>query len=334
MVRAPCPLRRRKGHTRTNTAPPVVITGVGPDGIGEGTARAIAAQKPAHLIFASRTLANMEAVAAKLHGEHPGVPIRPVVLDLASQASCRQAAAEIAGLVPHVDVLINNAAVTPKTRRLTPEGLELQFGANHVGHFVFTLRLLPLLEAAARAAAPGATRVVNVSSWGHLISPVRFHDYNLEGKEVPPEEQPKPLPPGLDQKYDGYNAMLAYGQSKTANILFSVGLNIRLRARGIASYALHPGSVDTRIAREQNDEFTVALHKVAEYWGNIDDGSSTSIVAGFDPALDQDSGSVFIASCQFAKAEDYATDPALAEKLWKLSEDLTGEKANSDALKL
>lgn len=278
----------------------------------------------------------MDAVAAKLGAEYPGVTIETVVLDLASQASVRQAAAAVAELVPAVDVLVNNAAVTPQKRQTTADGLEIQFGANHIGHFLFTLRLLPLLAAAAAApgAVPGATRVVNVSSMGHAISPVRFHDYNFEGKEVPADEQPKPLPPGLADAHNGYVPMVAYGQCKTANILFSVGLNQRLRTRGIASYALHPGSVITRIDRDHNDVFKEALQKVCEYWGNIDDASSTSIVAGFDPALDQDPGEVFVSDCQFKKAEDYATDPALAEQLWKLSEDLTGEKFEAAAVKL
>ena len=226
-----------------------------------------------------------------------------------------------------------SATSAPRPRKLTAEGLELQFGANYVGHFLFTLCLLPLLEAAARnAAAAGATRVVNVSSWGHGLSPVRFHDYNLEGREVPAEEQPRPMLPGLAEAHDGYVPMLAYGQCKTANILFSVALNSRLRAQGIASYALHPGSVETNISRDQNDAFKAAIRQVAKYWGTIDDGSSTSIVAGFDPALDQDPGNIWLAACQFAQAQGYATDPALADKLWKLSEDLTGEKLKPAAV--
>lgn len=222
----------------------VVITGVAPKGIGQTTASAIAAQGPAHLILASRTKEKLEQSATELRRAHPGVDIQTVPLDLASQASVREAAAAIARLVPTLDLLINNAGAVVMTRQLTAEGIELQFGANHVGHFLLTQQLMPRLEAAAaRDGGRGATRVVNLSSQGHRCSPVRFHDYNLEGKEVPDEEkQPSAMPPTFTRvNEDGYMPIAAYGQSKSANILFTVGLQQRLRSRGITSFSVHPG---------------------------------------------------------------------------------------------
>jgi NAD(P)-dependent dehydrogenase (short-subunit alcohol dehydrogenase family) len=102
---------------------------------------------------------------------------------------------------------------------------------------------MPQLLAAAANNPPGVTRVINLTSLGHRISPVRFSDCNLTGKEVPDDERnPNPLPPMFAQAAeDGYNGWVAYGQAKTANILFSVGLNERLGGRGVASYAVHPG---------------------------------------------------------------------------------------------
>ena len=124
----------------------------------------------------------------------------------------------------------------------TAEGIEAQFGANHIGHFLFTNLLMPQLFVAAQSNAPGVTRVVNLTSLGHRLSPIRFHDYNFEGKEIPQEEQHRPLSPALAGGQKGaYNGYVSYGQAKTANILFSVELNKLLKEKGIISYAVHPG---------------------------------------------------------------------------------------------
>jgi NAD(P)-dependent dehydrogenase (short-subunit alcohol dehydrogenase family) len=140
-------------------------------------------------------------------------------------------------------VLINNAGVMVLTPQTTAEGLELQFGTNHIGHFLFTHLLLDQLKnaAAVKSRPAGSTRIINVTSAGHRLSPIRFHDYNVEGKEVPPEEQPPPGIAAVYSKAGQYNGWLAYGQSKTANILFSVYLSQKLRDKGIVSFAAHPG---------------------------------------------------------------------------------------------
>lgn len=131
--------------------------------------------------------------------------------------------------------------MTPE-RAWTKEGIEAQFGSNHIGHFLFTNLLLPLLLASSSSSTPGAVRVVNLTSLGHRLSPVRFHDYNFEGKEIPDEEKPADLPPMFAKSSeDGYNGFLAYGQAKSANVLYSVSLTEKLRSKGIVSYAVHPG---------------------------------------------------------------------------------------------
>ncbi|KAK7958000.1 Short-chain dehydrogenase/reductase SDR [Apiospora saccharicola] len=306
----------------------VVITGVAPKGIGQSTASAIAAQGPAHLILASRTKEKLEQSAAELRSAHPDVDIQTVSLDLASQASVREAAAAIARLVPTLDLLINNAGAVVMNRQLTAEGIELQFGANHIGHFLFTQQLMPLLEAAAaRDGGSGATRIVNLSSQGHRCSPVRFHDINIEGKEVPEEEKmPSYMPPTFTRKNeDGYMPIAAYGQSKSANILFTVGLQKRLKSRGIASFAVHPGSMDTHLGRDHDPEMAEAISKTATYWKSLDEGSATTLVAALDPALN-DSNEPYLSDCQFAEPAAWAKDAEAAEKLWKLSEELIGEK--------
>lgn len=228
----------------------VLVTGVAPEGVGEGTAVAFASQGPENLILVSRTPAKVEAVASSIRALYPEVHVKVVIMDLSSQASIRSAAAEVAGIIDTLDVLVNNAGATYRLRQWTAEKIEIQFGANHIGPFLFTKLLFPLLEAAAAAnrnpssSIPlGSTRIINLSSHGHRISPIRFHDYNIENKEVPEEERPAPYVQGPFAKVedDGYMSTVAYAQSKTANILFTVYLQRHLRDRGIASYAVHPG---------------------------------------------------------------------------------------------
>lgn len=175
--------------------------------------------------------------------EYPDVHIGLVSLDLMSQESVKSAAKEIAVLTDRLDLIINNAGVMTQQRTTTKEGIEGQLGACHIGHFLLTNLLVPQLLVAAKSNPPGATRVINLTSLGHRISPVRFSDYNLTGKDVPPEEKnPGKLPPMFEKNAaDGYNGWIAYGQAKTANILFSIGLNERLRGKGVSSYAVHPG---------------------------------------------------------------------------------------------
>lgn len=166
-----------------------------------------------------------------------------VSLDLSSQGSIRKVAAEISSTVDKLDILINNAGLVVLSRQWTSEKIELQFGTNHIGPFLLTNLLLPLMLKAAKSSKPGSTRIINVSSHGHRLSPIRFHDWNFEGHEIPDEEQPFSQLSGPFGKHteDGYPGFIAYGQSKMANVLFTVYLQEHLRSKGIMSYALHPG---------------------------------------------------------------------------------------------
>lgn len=176
--------------------------------------------------------------------QSPSLGLKLVVLDLASFKAVRAAAAEISQMVGHLDILMNNAGVVSSERKETVDGIEQTFGANHVGHFLFTSLLTPLLVAgAAKSSSSGLTRVVNVTSLGYRLSPVRFHDYNFTGNEVPKEEEPPmKLPVHMAiGKGRSYGPFPAYGQSKTANILHCVSLNHKLSSKGIKALAVHPG---------------------------------------------------------------------------------------------
>ncbi|KAI1800794.1 NAD(P)-binding protein [Daldinia bambusicola] len=304
----------------------VLITGVAPVGVGEGTAVAFASQKPATLILVSRTKEKLDSVASKIRKLYPEVNVKVVTIDLASQASIRKAAAEVSGMVSKLDILVNNAGATYNSRRWTAEGIEIQFGANHIGPFLFTKLIYPLLKEAARHSPAGATRIVNVSSHGHRLSPIRFHDYNIENKEVPGGEKPfSPLPPAFGRiQDDGYMPTIAYAQSKTANILFTLYLQDHLQ-NGITSYALHPGGVESQLGREHDDEMADTIAKTSTFWKNCDQGASTTLVAALDPALNT-RGGLYLADCQFFPCADFARDPTAAKRLWNLSEELIKEK--------
>lgn len=220
----------------------VLITGVSPESIGSSTAISIASQSPAIIILASRTQSKLDTVVNSIRDAYPNANVQTVLLDLMSQESVRTAAAEIAKLTSRLDILINNAGIMTPKRQLTAEGIEAQFGSNHIGHFLLTNLLMPQLLAAASSHPQGSTRVVNLTSLGHRLSPIRFHDFNFEGNEIPPEEAHPPLPPMFTSGAEGaYNGYVAYGQAKTANVLFSVELTRLLEGKGVVSYAVHPG---------------------------------------------------------------------------------------------
>lgn len=221
----------------------MVITGVSPKSLGETLATVLARHQPSHLILASRTRSKLEQVAKHISSD---VNVDLVELNLSSQTAIREATAEITRLVDRIDIIINNAGVVTSERCETTEGLELQFGTNHIGHFLFTAQLTPLLINAARHTGnPGATRIVNVTSLGYVLSPVRFHDYNFAGQPVPPEEEPMAgipnhMKPDLNEGRP-YYGFTAYGQSKTCQILHAWGINERLGGEGIRAFAVHPG---------------------------------------------------------------------------------------------
>lgn len=223
----------------------VVITGVSPNSLGEATALALAASNPGLLILASRTLSKVENVAATIRSRFQNVKLQVVVLDLASPDSIRAAVAQIVRQTDRLDLLINNAGISLGARRSAPDGLELTFATNHVGPFLFTEHLLPLLRSSAQAqTTPRMTRVVNLSSAAHYICPFRFSDHNFEGdRPLPADEEPRK---GYDEHFyavtDGFSGWMAYASSKTANILFTVSLQERLGREGIQCLAVDPGS--------------------------------------------------------------------------------------------
>src|SRR5271154_232527 len=203
----------------------VLVTGVSA-GLGVETARSIVAHGGT-VVGTARDLAKAEGALA-LAG-NPAVDL--VEADLASLSSVRKAASELLARGLPFDVIIANAGVMACPQGKTQDGFETQFGTNHLGHFVFINRLVPLLHA--------GSRIVTLSSAGHQISDVSLEDPNFE--RTP------------------YQAFAAYGRSKTANILYAVALDDKLKGRGIRATSIHPGGIATELSRHLTPELIAQM---------------------------------------------------------------------------
>ena len=284
-----------------------VVTGAS-SGLGVETARVLLAAG-AEVLLVARDPMKLQAVVADLRQQQPGAQLHTQVVDLADLDSVRAAAGEILQHHPRIHLLINNAGVMACPLARTAQGLEMQFGTNHMGHFLFTCLLAPALL----AAAPG--RVVNLSSGGHKFANFNFDD-----------------PAYFDRDYDKWQA---YGESKTANILFTVALDKRLRKRGVRAFALHPGVILTNLGRhlQQADlEWLNARTPPGEelVFKSVEQGAATTVWAATSAEL-EGQGGIYLENCQIARPavpggdggiDSYALDAAAAERLWSLSEEL------------
>ncbi|KAI9281359.1 hypothetical protein BC943DRAFT_329733 [Umbelopsis sp. AD052] len=194
----------------------------------------------------------------------------------------------------------------------TKDGFEAQFGINHIGPFLFTNLILPKVL----ASKTGAPRIVNVSSVGHIFSPIRFDDPYFENGKA-------------------YHKWTSYGQSKTANMLFARELSKRYKSQGLTAFSLHPGGIDTNLTRDVTPEELNTPMKDYDGevvdWRNLEmksipEGTSTHLVAAFDPKIASDAGA-YLQDCQIAMhyAKPYAKDDTQASKLWALSEQIVGQ---------
>ena len=316
----------------------VIITGVSPSSIGSSTASAIASGQPATLILASRTASKLREVATEIKSAYPTTNVKEIIIDLSSVTSIQIAAAQIKALVSHIDILINNAGISDTHRNalVTPNGnvVDLQFFTNHLGPFLLTELLLPELQIAGSRSPNGDTRIVNLSSHGHVLSPIRFSDYAFSKaiyEGVAEDERPRS---GLEDKWlitkDGYPGFLGYGQSKSANILHAAELSRRLRQyhTGVVAFSVHPGSIETELSRSLDDEGKKTIEGTAQgTWKTIDQGAATTLVAAFDPSLAEmqvgsEGVSGYLSDCQLADhiAAWWTKDQKIAARLWQESE--------------
>jgi NAD(P)-dependent dehydrogenase (short-subunit alcohol dehydrogenase family) len=300
-------------------------------------------------VLAGRNLAKVQECIDELKTEYPDVHYRPLQIDLSRQQSVREAAAEVLSWddIPSIDFLINSAGVMLLPERtINEDGIEMHFGTNHIGHFLFTCLIMPKLIKAAQGSNKGTTRVVNVSSGSPTMARMRWSDMNFEkkSKDLPIEEQPNyqlhAMWGGTDIENKSYIPLEGYNQSKIANVLFGIAANKRLYEKyGILSSAVHPGVIKTELGRNAASETLEALKAMRDAgrysYKSLGAGASTSLVAALDPKLADGVGETrngsenygaFLADCQISdKAQPLAVSSEEAEKLWQLSERLVKE---------
>ncbi|KIN00647.1 hypothetical protein OIDMADRAFT_29732 [Oidiodendron maius Zn] len=268
---------------KTCTCPTlVVITGASEGGYGSETAISLANANPKNIILLARTESKVIPVIEEITNRNPAISVYFVGIDFLDNGSVREAAENIRAITDKIDVLINNAGIMAvRNYGLSKDGIESQFAANYVGHFLLTNLLIKEILAAGNRAS-----IVNVSSLGYQLGEVNLDDPNFkEGKT--------------------YNPWHAYGQSKTANILFTYGLAKRLEGKGLAVFALQPGG------KPLPPQETVTLQQ----------GAGRILVPALDQSL-QGTSPCFLDENRVVGVRGYATDTENVEKLWSLSEKL------------
>jgi len=278
-----------------------IVTG-GASGIGVETARALASAN-AEVTLAVRNLETGERVADDIAASTGNKQVLVAPLDLADPGSIGALVARWSG---PLHLLVNNAGVMRLPElQLTPDGWEMQFATNHLGHFALAVGLHDALTAA------GNARIVSVSSRGHLRSPVIFEDINFTSR---------PYDPGL-----------AYGQSKTANVLFAVEATRLWAADGITANAVHPGAIAaTNLSRYMSPQALAETRSSGMYkFKTIEQGAATSVLVATSPLVEGIGGRYF-EDCNEALVVDsdpsspfgvarHALDPDAAARLWQVS---------------
>ncbi len=298
----------------------ILVTGVSA-GLGVETARSLAAHG-AKVIGAARDLLKAEKASAQVRKDAiAGGSLELIEVDLASLKSVRACADRLLAKGELLDVIIANAGVMATPFGHTVDGFETQFGTNHLGHFVLVNRIASLIS--------DGGRLINLSSAGHRYSNVNLEDPNFERTE--------------------YEPFVAYGRSKTANILFAVAFDRRYRGRGVRAAAVHPGGIQTELGRysepgriekliAQINQELAAEGKGPFQWKSVPQGAATSVWAAVVAPADEVGGQ-YCENCHVGRivpdatpitvisegVRAYALDPNNAEALWKKSEELVGE---------
>lgn len=276
-----------------------IITGAN-SGIGKETARDFL-RRGAKVIMACRDIAKCEAAASELKSCITGdgsVVVKK--LDLASLASVRAFSEDILKTERKIHLLINNAGVMRCPKWKTEDGFEMQFGTNHLGHFLLTNLLLDKIKESAPA------RIVVVSSLAHEQGKINFQDINSDVE---------------------YDPATAYRQSKLANVLFTRELHRRLEGSNVSVFSLHPGVIITNLVRHMFEDkpwLKFVLAPISPiFFKTEEQGAQTSIYCAVQEGIENQSGSYF-SDCAVKKEAPLARDDGCAKKLWELSEKLTG----------
>lgn len=277
----------------------VLITGAN-SGMGKATALELA-KTGAQVVMLCRHRDRGEAALAEVRSASTNNLVSLMLCDLASMEDIRRFAREFRSRFTSLSVLVNNAGVMVSRRQLTKDGFELQFGVNHLGHFLLTNLLLDLI-------VQGKGRIVTVSSAAHKMGKMHFDDINLA------------------KKYGGFKA---YAQAKLANILFTYELAQRLEGTGAAANCLHPGVVATNITvnRETRAGVTIARLMAHTFFLTPAQGAETIVYLAASPEVQGESGQYFYRKKPIQSSQ-LSYDRHTAARLWALSEEMAGIKCS------
>ncbi|XP_063044634.1 retinol dehydrogenase 12-like isoform X1 [Engraulis encrasicolus] len=280
----------------------VLITGAN-TGLGKETAVDLAS-RGARVILACRDMGRGGRAAEEIRKRSGNGNVLLKQLDLASLESVRRLATDVLATEERLDILINNAGIMMCPKWQTEDGFEMQFGVNHLGHFLLTNRLLPILKKST------PSRVVNVSSLAHEKGKIHFDDINLD---------------------KDYEPMRSYQQSKLANVLFSRELAKRLEGSGVTVYSLHPGVIRTELGRYLSESlglvqrllFSVVFRLLSPILKNTKQGAQTTIHCAVEESIANTSG-LYYSDCAPKQPAPQACDDEAAKRLWDLSSSMVG----------
>ena len=280
------------GKLQNKTA---IVTGAN-SGMGMATVRALS-DMGAKVIMLCRSEKRGTEALEKLSSEKYR-DLQLILCDLGNYDSIRAFANIVRRGYDHIDILVNNAGFISLDRQETGEGLERQFGINHIGHFLLAMSLLDLIGEGGR--------IVNVASGAHKTGKIHFDDINLT---------------------KGFNVIKAYSQSKLANVLFTRELARRVKDRGITVNCCHPGAVATNIGIDRDTGFGKTVTRLLKpFFQTPEQGARTAIFLASDDSVSDVTGEYFY-KCRIAKSSKRSKDMELAKKLFEFSEELTGLQA-------
>ncbi len=269
-----------------------IVTGAN-SGMGMATAAALADMGATVVMLCRNEKRGREALEKLSAGSDRKLDL--MLCDLGDLTSVTAFADVFRAKYDTLDILVNNAGFISLDRQTTKDGYERQFGVNHLGHFLLTLKLLDLM--------PGGGRIVNVSSGAHKVGKIHFDDINLT---------------------KGFNVIRAYAQSKLANVLFTRELAVRLLDRGITVNCCHPGAVATNIGISRETGFGKTVTGMLKpFFQTPEQGAQTAIYLASDENLEAITGAYFY-RCRIAKSSKRSQDMTLAKKLFAYSEELVG----------
>ncbi|XP_056647301.1 retinol dehydrogenase 12-like [Diorhabda sublineata] len=296
----------------------VVITG-GNTGIGKATVKNFFI-RGARVILACRDLAKaadaIDDIKKQCEDKENLGQLEAVHLDLQSLTSVKACAKQLLQSEEKINILVNNAGIMMSPYMLTEDGYELQFATNYLGHFLFTLSLMPKLIRSTPA------RIVNVSSEAHkFISSIDFDDLNWSKKK--------------------YSPLYAYSQSKLANVLFTKELDSKLKQNKINDvnvYSVHPGCVKTDLGRHVAKQFYIPgllwlVETATSYiFKTPEQGAQTQIYCSVDEKCANESG-LYYSDCKIIKSSAAAQNEEMAKKLWNISLKMVGLEENYNPFK-